>query len=90
MVGEEKSTAQSYTKKYPHINFMSINDYERGGILGDVNGDGELTIDDVTLIQMYIVGMPVENFNVELADVNEDGQISIYDATLVQIKIVNK
>lgn len=91
MVGEEKSFAQSYTTKYPHIAFMTIEDYEGGGkLLGDVNGDDELTVDDATLIQMYIVGMPVENFNVELADVNEDGQISIYDATLVQIKIVNK
>lgn len=91
MVGEEKSTAQNYTKKYPHIAFMTIEDYEGGGkLLGDVNGDDELTVDDATLIQMYIVGMPVENFNVELADVNEDGEISIYDATLVQIKLVNK
>lgn len=90
MVGVPGTNTEKYTQKYPHINFMSIEDYERGGILGDVNGDDELTVDDATLIQMYIVGMPVENFNVELADVNEDGQISIYDATLVQIKIVNK
>lgn len=91
MVGVEKSFAQSYTTTYPHIAFMTIEDYEGGGkLLGDVNGDDELTVDDATLIQMYIVGMPVENFNVELADVNEDGEISIYDATLVQIKLVNK
>lgn len=65
MVGEEKSTAQNYTKKYPHIAFMTIEDYEGGGkLLGDVDGDGEIKIADATLLQQYLVKMEVENFNI--------------------------
>lgn len=65
MVGEEKSTAQNYTKKYPHIAFMTIEDYEGGRkLLGDVDGDGEIKIADATLLQQYLVKMEVENFNI--------------------------
>lgn len=84
MVGEEKSTAQNYTKKYPHIAFMTIEDYEGGGkLLGDVDGDGEIKIADATLLQQYLV-------KVEVADVNEDGKVDILDVTSIQIILATK
>lgn len=55
--------------------------------LGDVNHDGKVDINDVTLIQLYIAKIMPENFDAELADVNNDGEISIYDATLIQMMI---
>lgn len=53
--------------------------------LGDVNSDGDITIDDVTLIQKYLVS--VSNFTTaqkEFADVNNDGEVNIDDATVMQ------
>ncbi|MGN0566215.1 MAG: leucine-rich repeat protein [Candidatus Limousia pullorum] len=91
MVGVEKSTAQNYTKKYPHIAFMTIEDYEGGGkLLGDVDGDGEIKIADATLLQQYLVKVEVENFNIEVADVNEDGKVDILDVTSIQIILATK
>lgn len=59
--------------------------------LGDVNQDGKLDITDATLIQCYLVMMPIEGtFNKELADVNQDGNITIYDATLLQVMLTTK
>ncbi len=57
--------------------------------LGDVNGDGEITILDATCIQKYIVQL--EDFTdkqKEVADVNGDGTISIMDSTQIQKYIV--
>ena len=55
------------------------------GIIGDVDGDGDITIADATLIQRR--GIELENFTAlqdALADVNNDGRISILDVTCVQ------
>lgn len=52
---------------------------------GDVDGDGKISIDDVTDIQKYIAN--TVNFTDEqeaLADVDKDGKVSIDDVTLVQ------
>ena len=57
--------------------------------VGDVNGDGEITILDATCIQKYIVQL--EDFTdkqKEVADVNGDGTINIMDSTQIQKYIV--
>lgn len=63
-----------------------------GAILGDVNHSGKLTINDVTLIQLYIVYNIPEDavFDKKLADVNQDGRITITDATWIQIALVQE
>ncbi len=54
-------------------------------ILGDVDGDGEVTSVDATLIQRYDVQMSVgDNFDLTAADVNGDGEVDILDVTLIQ------
>ena len=54
-------------------------------IIGDVNNDGAITIDDVTIIQKYIASLiDLGESQVDLADVNCDGKISIIDATTIQ------
>ena len=58
---------------------------EEVGIMGDVNGDGQVTIEDATLIQRR--GIELEQFTEDqdkLADVNGDGRVSILDVTCVQ------
>ncbi|MBQ6413283.1 MAG: hypothetical protein IJI19_07385, partial [Ruminococcus sp.] len=54
-------------------------------ILGDADGDGEVTALDATLIQRYDAQMPVgDSFDVNAADVNGDGEVDILDVTLIQ------
>lgn len=57
----------------------------KGSVLGDVDNNGTVNIDDVTLIQKYLVS--VSNFTTaqkEFADVNNDGEVNIDDATVMQ------
>lgn len=54
-------------------------------VYGDANGDGEINVDDVTLIQMAIAEMrTIDEANFEAADVDHDGAITIIDATTIQ------
>lgn len=54
-------------------------------VYGDADGDGEVTILDVTYIQRSMAGVPMSKTINELnADVDGDGDISIVDATLIQ------
>ena len=50
-------------------------------ILGDVNGDGVVSVTDVTMIVDYILGESNDNFIIENADMNGDGNISVSDVT---------
>ncbi len=58
---------------------------------GDVNGDGQLTIDDITLLQRYFAeylkedGSPlVSESGLERADANSDGRLDIRDVLNIQ------
>jgi hypothetical protein len=63
-------------------------EYEESGesyIYGDVDGDGDVTALDATMIQKR--GIEAEQFTAlqdTLADVNQDGRVSILDVTCVQ------
>lgn len=52
-------------------------------IRGDADGDGEITILDVTVIMRVIAELPVETFNEKAADVSGSG-LDIIDATCIQ------
>lgn len=54
-------------------------------ILGDVNGDGYVDVNDVTLVQKFLA--KIVTFDSDLlavADVNKDGGVDIIDATAIQ------
>ena len=58
-------------------------------LLGDVNGDGEITVVDATILQKYIVGQTtLDDETLNVADVNKDGAITVVDATLIQKFVV--
>lgn len=57
-------------------------------ILGDVDGDGEITIVDATAIQLHIAGLPTTAYFDEAADTDCDGEITIADASFVQRYLV--
>ena len=65
---------------------------EKPNILkGDVNGDGTISIADVTTLVNYILGKNTNNEPaMEAADVNNDNSISIADVTALVNKILGK
>ena len=55
---------------------------------GDVDRDGKVNINDVTMIQqrlVFLINFDVEQAN--LADFNRDGKLNIHDATAIQYKL---
>lgn len=55
-----------------------------GLVLGDTDGDGEVTIIDATCIQRHLAELPTFAFNEKAADSDEDGEVTIIDATCIQ------
>ena len=68
---------ESYQSTAYWSSFANIVGIDTGELVGDVNGDGTVGIDDVTtLIDMLLAGNASDN-----SDVNGDGQIGIDDVT---------
>lgn len=82
----EGSYAQAYAEEQ-NIPYLLIREYE----LGDANLDGNVTIRDVTTIQLYRAGfMDLPTFRGEnFADVTKDGKVNIRDATMIQMKLAD-
>lgn len=58
-------------------------------VYGDVNGDGDITVVDATLVQKHVVQLETLSADKQiLADVNGDNTISAVDATLIQKYVV--
>lgn len=58
-------------------------------VYGDVNGDGDITVVDATLVQKHVVQLETLSDDKQiLADVNGDNTISVVDATLIQKYVV--
>ena len=58
-------------------------------LYGDVNGDGDITVVDATLVQKHVVQLETLSADKQiLADVNGDNTISVVDATLIQKYVV--
>lgn len=60
------------------MNFFFASDF----LLGDVNGDGIVAINDVTTLIDYLMSGE-GSINLQAADVNGDGDVSVGDATLL-------
>jgi hypothetical protein len=68
-------------------------------LVGDVNLDGEVNVNDATYLQMYLVDYKNDDGSVMLdttdenvfavADVNDDGDINIKDVTYIQMMIAD-
>ena len=54
-------------------------------LIGDTNGDGNITIADATVLQKYLANIiDFEDGQLAAADTNGDGSVSIADATQIQ------
>jgi hypothetical protein len=63
-------------------NFTHIVEIE-STVIGDANGDGNLTVADMTAIAHYVLGHTLEGFSETAADANQDGQVNVADYTAV-------
>lgn len=87
IVDKQDATAEEITAAYEKLETAIFNVIP--AILGDVNFDNVLDINDVTLIQKHIVNIEIQGtFYESLADVDGDGIITIKDATSVQIILI--
>lgn len=84
--GYTNSYAQTYAEENG-INFVAL---DKKTLYGDVNFDGKIDVNDVTLLQRYIAGESVlTDDSVNVADFNKDGIIDVLDATAIQTFIAN-
>ena len=76
----ERKTGKIYAY-YVEYTFDATKDY----MLGDVNGDGKISVLDATLVQKYLAGLvTLSDTQKAAADVNGDGSVSVLDATQIQ------
>ena len=74
-------------KSYADVEFNGTEKIVKSGgnIIGDLNSDGKVTIDDATLVQKAIAEMiSLNEDQKKAADTNGDGNITIDDATMIQ------
>lgn len=51
----------------------------------DINLDGMITVDDVTVLQKYLAGfINLNSTQLEIAEINDDGMITVDDVTYIQ------
>ena len=61
------------------------------GILGDINGDKDITIADVVLLNRYVLGKAsLDSDKKKLADINSDGDVTIGDVVLLNRQVLGK
>ena len=68
---------------WSNVQYVTLTGESATTLNGDVNGDGEVNIVDVTALIDYLLGQPGSNFNYDIADVNHDGEINIVDVTAI-------
>ena len=61
------------------------------GMLGDLNGDNDITIADIVLLNRHVLGKTIlSSEKLSLADVNKDGDITIGDVVLLNRHLLGK
>ena len=77
------ATADAVSHTCADVSFTAKN-YE----LGDVNGDGRVSVTDVVMMISHILQKNPVGFNKDAADMNGDGRISVTDVTIAISKVL--
>ncbi len=81
--GYNNTVAQSYADDN-EIEFVSL-DEQQNYLLGDIDGDEDITIIDATIIQRHIAQLVTIVYDRRIcADVDKDTNITVVDATIIQ------
>jgi len=78
------ATAGAVSHTCADVSF-TVKNYE----LGDVNGDGKVSVTDVGMMISYILQTNPAGFNKDAADMNGDGKVSVTDVGLAITKILS-
>lgn len=71
--------------RYGKISGVSVDDGTEPVIMGDVDGDGVVTMRDVLLLRKYVMGIIDETeINLSVADLDESGEITVKDVLLLR------
>ena len=72
-------------KGFENASISTSTNLESSILMGDVNGDGYVKVDDATAVLKYVVGKEsLNSLQIKAADVNRDGKVNVKDATLIQ------
>lgn len=82
MVVKLGSNAASVTKAQAF--FIDLAQVTESGLLGDVDDDGEITMDDAIAIKEFKLNWISELAKPEMADVDNDGEITMDDAIAIK------
>ena len=75
----------SGVKGFEKASISTSTTLESSIVMGDVNGDGDVKVDDATLVLKYVVGTEsLNSLQIKAADVDRNGQVNVKDATLIQ------
>ncbi len=86
---EIKNAELSYGTEYTIADALGCKFVVRGQIPGDANGDGSVSVADISSIAAYLVDDVTEGFNLKAADANGDGRISVVDITTIAEQLFN-
>lgn len=79
--GYKGSAAETFAASKDNVTFSELSDM----LTGDVDGDGKLTVQDVTTLQRFLAEMQTLSVPAHvMSDVNSDGVINIRDVTALQ------
>ena len=81
---ESTTTTETETTTTETTTTTSTTDLAEEKLLGDINGDGEVSIIDMIILRKYLLGIADESvvFS-ESFDCNEDGAVNIFDAVFL-------
>ena len=74
----------SFVMPASDVTVSAIFEQHEALLLGDVDGDLEVTIIDATTIQRVLAELPTRAYNEALADCDGDQEVTILDATVIQ------
>lgn len=56
---------------------------------GDINGDNDVTIADMVMLQSFILGgMELDSEQLAFADLNRDGRVDVFDMVVIRKKLI--
>ena len=85
----EKYQADEYWSKFQHIEGIDTGD-EPELALGDLNGDGNVDVTDVSLLIYLVLGKDVTLADGAVPDINGDGNNDVSDVSLIIDIILDK